>query len=257
MPTKTTTKRTPDDSRVYHTQRDLADAAGVTQATISRRLRERDCPISPAGPWDSDDAAAMREWLEGDDADAADRLKRAQAIKAEALAAKYTLAMLVEVGGLGGELFQEFNKALRIAALTHFRETGNRVAAVFRDTGGLEPRTANLLAESFTREYAIGFAEEVARHFKFSNKLNETLRPIITSAEKVVSELRKMGDLNGAAVDQLEAEADVARVVADGKVGRMIPPNRLASPWSPQDFAPRLDLAEQTHTEGAPEDWDK
>lgn len=204
------------DALVHKTQADLADAIGVNQSTISRRLADPDCPISASGPWDADDIDAMRDWLDDDGGDVSDSLKKAQALKAETLSMRYCLQMLTEVGQVGSELFAEFHRALEQATLCHFRNTQHRLGDVFREQGGMDAIEADRFAEQFARQYVEGFADEMARIFRFHNKLKDSLRPVIVHAEKVARELRQMGDLNKAILDQLDDEIDKAKEATGG-----------------------------------------
>jgi hypothetical protein len=202
---------------VHKTQSDLADAMGVNQSTISRRLADPDCPISASGPWDADDIDAMRDWLQDDDGDDVSReLKRSQALKAQTLSARYALQMMTEVGQVGSELFAEFHRALEQATLCHWRNTQHRLGDVFREQGGLPAIEADRFAEQFARQYCEGFADELARIFRFHNKLKDSLRPVIVHAEKVAHQLRQMGDLNKAILDQLDDEIDKAKAATGG-----------------------------------------
>ena len=204
------------DALVHKTQADLADAIGVNQSTISRRLADPDCPISASGPWDADDIDAMRDWLDDDGGDVSDSLKKAQALKAETLSMRYCLQMMAEVGQVGSELFAEFHRALEQATLCHFRNTQHRLGDVFREQGGMDAIEADRFAEQFARQYVEGFADEMARIFRFHNKLKDSLRPVIVHAEKVARELRQMGDLNKAILDQLDDEIDKAKEATGG-----------------------------------------
>ena len=202
---------------VHKTQADLADAMGVNQSTISRRLADPDCPISASGPWDGDDIDAMRDWLDDDGGDVSDSLKRAQALKAETLAAKYTLAMLTEMGTVGGELFSEFARALEQATMMHWRNTQYKLGDVFRERGGMDAVEADKFAETFAREYVAEFADRVAEVFTFHNRLNDSLRPIIKHAEKVARDLRDMGDLDGVMLDRIDEQLAQTKDAIDGR----------------------------------------
>ena len=216
MPSKTT-KNASKAYAAMHKQSDLADALNVNQSTISRRLADPDCPISASGPWDQSDLDDLRDWLQDDgDDDVSRELKRSQALKAQTLSARYALQMMTEVGQVGSELFTEFHRALEQATLCHFRNTQHRLGDVFREQGGMDAIEADRFAEQFARQYVEGFADEMARIFRFHNKLKDSLKPVIVHAERVARELRQMGDLNKAMLDRLDDEIDKAKEATGG-----------------------------------------
>lgn len=217
MPKKQRKTNNGGGSVLHTTQAELGDAVGLSQSQISRRLRESDCPVAVDGPWDADDVTTLRDWLASDgDGGTTDNLKRANALKAQTLAAKYTLAMLTEMGTVGGELFSEFARALEQATMMHWRNTQYKLGDVCRERGGMDAVEADKFAETFAREYVAEFADRVAEVFTFHNRLNDSLRPIIKHAEKVARDLREMGDLNGVMLDRIDDELDKTRGAIGG-----------------------------------------
>ena len=203
---------------LHTTQAELGDAVGLSQSQISRRLRESECPVAVDGPWDADDVTTLRDWLDGDgDTSGGDNLKRANALKAQVLAAKYTLQMLTECGTVGGELFSEFARALEQATMMHWRNTQYKLGDVFRENGGMEAVAADKFAEQFAREYVAEFADRVAEVFTFHNRLNDSLRPIIKHADKVARDLRELGDLDGVMLDRIDEQLAQTKDAIDGR----------------------------------------
>lgn len=186
----------------------FAEHIGVHKATISRRLKHPDCPISATGPWDQEDVDDFREWMsEPGDGDG-DRLKRAQSVKAQALAAKYLLEMTASLGKLGGDLFREFTRALEQATRTHFRKTQHHLADTFRTSGGMGGVDAEQAGEDFARWYMAGFADEVVRVFGFHHQTDETLAPVVKQMRRALGELKALGDLPRATTDEIEEQLD-------------------------------------------------
>ncbi len=240
MPTKQSKSSASHDACVHTKQASLGEAVGLSQSQISRRLRESDCPITADGPWDADDVRELKDWLEGNDPDAGDRLKRAQAVKAEALAARYGIDMMAEVGTLGNDLFAELGRALRVAMVCHYQKFSWTIEDALVEAGA-KPTVGRQLAEMYAREFVLGYSSEVARVFKFGNKLNETLRPTIAAAEKMARDLRSMGDLGDATLDRLDEAIDEAREVVEvGGKGQLLPPDPSINPYGPSDLAPRV-----------------
>ena len=203
---------------LHTTQAQLGDAVGLSQSQISRRLREPECPVAVDGPWDTDDVTTLRDWLASDgDGGTTDNLKRANALKAQVLAAKYTLAMLTETGTVGGELFAEFARALRVATLLHHQATHWKLADLLVEAAGWDQAKADSYTKQFAHDYMSGYADQVAKAFQFGTKMNDSLRPIIKHAEKVARDLRDMGDLDGVMLDRIDEQLAQTKDAIDGR----------------------------------------
>lgn len=242
---------------MHKTQAELAKAMRVNQSTISRWLADKDCPVSTDGPWDADDIVTLRDWraAQEDEGDDTANLKRAQALKAQTLSVKYTLAMLTEVGKLGDDLFTSFGMALCVAMVRHFQNSHWQFSSILSDLTGIDQVRADRIARDFVYTYALGYSQEVAHSFKFKNRVDETLRPVIVHAEKVVREIREMGQMDESVIRQVEEATDKAANAARVDDGEdLLHPPDYINPWGPSDLAPTM----RGHSnEPVMEDYDK
>jgi predicted DNA binding protein len=91
-------------AKEFHQQRDLAQAAGVSDATLSRDLRRPDCPLGEP-PWDQDDADTYAAWRNtrqhgNAGADEKDPLRRQLIRKTRAMADLNEIKAAKEIGQL-------------------------------------------------------------------------------------------------------------------------------------------------------------
>ncbi|MEM9414809.1 MAG: hypothetical protein AAGA29_04940 [Planctomycetota bacterium] len=213
---------TPNTARTYTSQETFAKAAKVSQPTVSRELKRENCPIRPTPPWDGDDLTAFIEWRAADAPDGSvdDTLKRAQAIKAQTLVARYTLDMASTIGSAGRELIVELYKACDIAVMMAYRHTEHNLAQRIASGGQTSYDTGKRLAWDVVREYGDEFSRQLHKAFDFKGKNETEMRPIVATMRKCVEDMASLGTLNVETLDEITRAIDEGEQAASAKFDR-------------------------------------
>ena len=225
---------TPDTGKTYNSQDQFARAAGVSQPTLSRDLKRDGCPIRPTAPWDGDDLATFTEWraAAAPEGSIDDMLKRAQAIKAQVLACRYTLEMASTIGGAGRELIDAVYAACDTATMLAYREVEHWMAQGIASRGQVDYDVGKAMAWSLAREYGDAFARHLHGSFQFRGKHRDEMRPIIEQMRRAVADMEALGKLNVETLDEITRAIDAGEQAASAKFDKPIAPTvteRLAS----------------------------
>lgn len=198
-----------DPPALVTTHAALAEAVGVERSTITKRLKRDDCPVSAAGPWDADDVAAIVDWVHAaDDPHGGDDLKRAQALKARVLAARYLQQMSADLGRLGNAEGTLVMSALSATTTLHWQHCRHGLGDLLREVGGLEPVEADRQAEDFARGFYDAwnriFLDQIARHAVE----RDDLTPIVRRIRGLAAELEVMPDIEPEMIREITRPLD-------------------------------------------------
>lgn len=200
-------KPTPksDPPSLITTHAELARAVGVERSTITKRLKREDSPVSAAGPWDADDVASLVDWIhDPEGSEGGDDLKRAQALKARVLAAKYLQQMAAELGRLGNAESELLFRAMPSATTVHWQTTRHGLGDLLNEIGNLGPVESDQRAEVFARGFYDSWAKELTHSIEFHAADRDDLAPIVRRIRRLASELRVMPDIDPELITEIE-----------------------------------------------------